>query len=156
AFQSPPAAKSASTSVDTKSNRSKSFSLWTLPVTGTVSLRTAFIEARGHRVQDLRAVATLQHETLKVNVTEASLCGVSFPLSLRMTPKEVDANVTVRATNQSLGGGVQCLTGLPVIMTGNFDIAGTLTAQGTPGEIPKSWAKHLGGTVAFSARDGEI
>ena len=41
-------------------------------------------------------------------------------------------------------------------MTGNFDIAGTLTAQGTPEEIGKSWAKHLAGTVAFSAREGEI
>jgi hypothetical protein len=156
AFQSPPATKSASASVEKKNNPSKAFSLWSLPVTGTVSLRTAFLEARGHRVQDLRAVATLQHETLKVNVTEASLCGVGFPLSLRLTPKEVDADVNVTATNQSLEGVVQCLTGLPVIMTGNFDIASTLTVQGAPEEISKSWAKHLEGTVTFSARDGEI
>jgi hypothetical protein len=156
AFQRTPATKSAGTSVEQESNPSKPFNLWSLPVTGTISLRTAFVEARGHRVQDLRAVATLQHEALKVNVTEASLCGISFPLSLRMTPRELDANVTVTATNQSLEGDVQCLTGMPVIMTGNFDIAGTLTAHGTPQEIGKSWAKHLVGTVAFSARDGEI
>jgi hypothetical protein len=156
AFQSLPAKKGASASVDKDNNPSRSFTLWSLPVTGTVSLRTAFVEARGHRVQDLRADATLQHETLKVNVTEASLCGISFPLSLRLTPKQVDADVNVTATNQSLEGVVQCLTGMPVIMTGTFDIAGTLTAQGTPEEIAKSWAKHLAGTVAFSARDGEI
>jgi len=87
---------------------------------------------------------------------EASLCGVGFPLSLRLTPKEVDADVNVTATNQSLEGVVQCLTGLPVIMTGHFDIASTLTVQGAPDEISKSWAKHLAGTVTFSARDGEI
>jgi hypothetical protein len=156
AFQSPPATKSASTSVDKKNNPSKSYSLWSLPLTGTVSLHTAFLEAGGHRVQDLRAVATLQHEILKVNVTEASLCGVGFPLSLRLTPKEVDADVNVTAMNQSLEGVVQCLTGFPVIMTGHFDIASTLTVQGTPEEISKSWAKHLAGTVAFSAREGEI
>jgi hypothetical protein len=156
AFQGPPAAKSASASVDKKNNPSKSFSLWSLPVTGTVSLRTAFLEARGHRVQDLRAVATLQHEILKINVTEASLCGVRSPLSLRLTPKEVDADLSVTGTNQSLEGVVQCLTSVPVIMTGNFDIAGTLTVRGTPHEIGKSWAKHLAGTVAFSAREGEI
>src|SRR5262249_49269371 len=156
AFQSPPAAKSASASVGKENNPGKSFKLWSLPVTGTVSLRTAFVEVRGHRVQGLRAVATLQHETLKVNVTEASLCGVSFPLSLRLTPKEVDADVNVTAKNQSLEGVVQCLTGMPVIMTGNFDIAGTITAQGTPQNLGKSCARHLAGTVAFSARDGEI
>jgi hypothetical protein len=156
AFQSPPATKTASASVDKGDNRSKAFSLWSLPVTGTLSLRTAFLEAQGHRVQDLRAVATLQHEILKVSVTEASLCGVRSPLSLRLTPKEVDADLNVTATNQSLEGVVQCLTGFPVIMTGNFDIAGTLAVQGTPGEIGKSWAKHLAGTVTFSARDGEI
>jgi hypothetical protein len=156
AFQGTPTAKSASAPVDKESHPRKSFNPWSLPVTGTVSLRSAFVEARGHRVQGLRAVATLQHETLKVNVTEASLCGISFPLSLRMTPKELDAKVNVTAKNQSLEGGVQCLTGVPVIMTGNFDIAGTLTAQGTPDEISEAWAKHIAGTVAFSARDGVI
>jgi hypothetical protein len=156
AFRSPPATRSASASVNKEINPSKSFSLWSLPVTGTVSFRTAFLEARGHRIQDLRAVASLQHEILKVNVIEASLCGVGFPLSLRLTPKELNADVNVTATNQSLEGVVQCLTGLPVIMTGHFDIASTLTVQGAPEDIGKSWAKHLAGTVTFSARDGEI
>jgi hypothetical protein len=156
AFERPPATKSASSSVDKKNNPSKPFSLWSLPVTGTVSLRSAFVEVRGHRAQDLRAIATLQHETLTVNVTEGSLCGVSFPLSWRQTPKEVDASVNATATNQSLEGVVQCLTGVPVIMTGNFDITGTIRARETPQELGRSWAKHLTGTVAFSARDGEI
>lgn len=156
AFQGPPAAQGARESVEKEDNPRKLFSLWSLPVTGTVSLRSAFVEARGHRVEDLRAVATLQQETLKVKVTEASLCGVSFPLSLRLTPRELDANVNVTATNQSLEGVVHCLTGMPVVMTGNFDIAGALTAQGARGEIARSWAKHLAGSVAFSARDGEI
>jgi hypothetical protein len=156
AFRSPPGTNSASASAHTENHGNESFKLWSLPVTGTVSLRTAFFETRGHRVENLRAVATLQHETLKVNVTEASLCEVSFPLSLRLTPKEVDAAVNGTATNQSLEGVVQCLTGMPVIMTGSFDIAGTLTAQGTLEDLGKSWAKHLAGTVAFSARDGEI
>jgi hypothetical protein len=156
ALQSPPATKSASASVPKENKPGKSFTLWSLPVTGTVALRTAFLEAQGHRVQDLRAVATLQHEILRVNVTEASLCGVRLPLSLRLTPKEVDADVNFTATNQSLEGVAKCSTGVPVIMTGNFDIAGTLTAKGAPEEIGKSWAKHLAGTVAFSARDGEI
>ena len=156
AFQSPPATKSASASVDKENNPSKPFRLWSLPVTGTVSLRSAFVEARGHRVQDLRAVAALQHDTLKVNVTEASLCGISFPLSLRLTPKELDADANVAATNQSLEGVVQCLTGMPVIMTGKFDIAGALTSRGTPEQLAKSWVRHVAGTVTFSARDGEI
>jgi AsmA-like C-terminal region len=156
ALQSPPATKSASASVDKENNPSKSFRLWSLPVTGTVSLRSAFVEARGHRVQDLRAVAALQHDTLKVNVTEASLCGISFPLSLRLTPEDVDADVNFAAANQSLEGVVQCLTGARVIMTGKFDISGTLTARGTPEQISKSWARHVAGAVTFSARDGEI
>ena len=156
AFQSPPATKSASASVDKENSPSKSFRLWSLPVTGTVSLRSAFVEARGHRIQDLRAVAALQHDILKVNVTEASLCGISFPLSLQLTPQEVDAHVNVAGTNQSLEGVVHCLTGARVIMTGKFDLAGTLTARGTQEEISKSWARHVAGTVTFSARDGEI
>jgi len=159
ALQGTPAAKAASTSADKKKAApapSKSSNLWSVPVTGTASLRTNFVEYRGYRVQDIRAVAALEHEAASVNVTEASLCGISFPLTLQITPKQFDANVSVTAKDQTLEGVVQCLTGTPVIMTGQFNLASMLSAQGAPDRISESLAKHLVGSIEFSARDGEI
>ena len=142
--------------LEKKGEPGKSFGLWPLPLSGTVSLRTDFVEYRGYRVQGVRAVATLAHETVAVNVTEASLCGVTFPLSLRMTPKEFDATVNVTAKNQSLEDVVQCLGEKPLIITGNINMTSVLTDKTPTEHIGESLVEHLAGSVNFSAQDGEI
>jgi hypothetical protein len=148
--------KAAGAPADEPSEASKSFDLWSLPLKGTVSLRTDFVEYRGYRVQGIRAIATLEHETAAVNLTEASLCGIAFPLSLRMTPTEFDANANVTAKDQSLEDVVQCLAGKRVIITGNFNMTSVLTAKVPMEHIGESVAEELAGSVEFSTQDGEI
>jgi hypothetical protein len=156
AFRGTPTATAATAPADKTGKPSKPFALWPLPLRGTVSLRTDFVEYRGYRLQGVRAAAALERERVAINVTEASLCGLTFPLSLRMTPKEFDANVNVTAKDQSLEGAVQCLAGSPVIITGTFNMASVLTAKGPTEHIGESLAEHLAGSVDFSTRDGEI
>ena len=152
----PPIASAATAPAEKQREPGKSFGLWPLPLNGTVSLRSDFVEYRGYRVQGVRAVATLAPETLTVNVTDASLCGIAFPLSLSMTPKEFDATVNVTTKNQSLEGIVQCLGEKPVDMTGNIDMTSVLTAKTPTEHIGESLVPHLAGSVNLSARDGEI
>jgi hypothetical protein len=156
ALRGTPIATAATAPAEKKGEPSKSFGLWSLPFSGTVSLRTDFVEYRGYRVQGVRAVARLTRETLAVNVTEASLCGIAFPLSLRMTPKEFNATVNVTTKNQSLEGIVQCLGEKPVDITGNIDMTSVLTAKTPTEHIGESLVPHLAGSVNLSARDGEI
>jgi len=156
ALHATPTTKGASAASDKPTKPGKQFALWSLPVKGTVSLRTDFVEYRGYRVQGIRAVATLGHETAAINVSEASLCGIAFPLSFRLSPKEFDANVSVKAKDQSLDTVVQCLAGKDVIITGNFNMTSVLTAKGPVEHIAKSLAEDLAGSVELSARDGEI
>ncbi len=152
----PASAATAPAPEEKKGEPGKAFGLWPLPLNGTVSLRTDFVEYRGYRVQGVRAVATLAHDSVTVNVTEASLCGVTFPLSLRMTPKEFEAAVNVTAKNQSLEDVVQCLGEKPLIITGNINMTSVLTDKTPTEHIGESSVEHLAGSVKFSARDGEI
>jgi AsmA-like C-terminal region len=156
ALRGTPITSAAAEPAEKKNEPRKSFDLWPLPLNGTVSLRTDFVEYLGYRVQGVRAVATLARDTVAVNVTEASLCGVTFPLSLRMTPKEFDATANVTTKNQSLEDVVQCLGEKPLIITGNINMTSVLTAKTPTEHIGESLVEHLAGSVSFSARDGEI
>ncbi len=156
ALRGTPIASAATAPAEKKGEPRKSSGLWALPFNGTVSLRSDFVEYRGYRVQGVRAVATLAHEALAVNVTEASLCGIAVPLSLRMTPKEFDATANVTTKNQSLEGIIQCLGEKPVDISGNIDMTSVLTAKTPTERIGESIVPHLAGSVEFSARDGEI
>jgi hypothetical protein len=156
ALRGTPTAKKASAASDKPSKPGKRFALWSLPVKGSVSLRTDFVEYRGYRVQGIRAVATLGHETAAINVSEASLCGITFPLSVRLSPTEFDAKVNVTAKDQSLDAVVQCLAGKNVIITGSFNMTSVLTAKGPVEHFGESLAEHLVGSVELSAWDGEI
>jgi hypothetical protein len=149
-------AKAASTSADEQDRAGKSFDPWSLPLRGAVSLRTDFVEYHGYRVQGIRARATLQHDAAALEVTEASLCGIALAPSLRITPTQFDARLSLTAKNQSLERVVQCLGSNQVSITGNFTMSGVLSTQGSRQQVRESWAEHLAGSVEFSAQDGEI
>jgi hypothetical protein len=138
------------------SKAGKPFSPWSLPVKGTVALRTDFVEYGGYRVQGVRAVGTLERDSAALDVTEASLCGITGPLSLRMSPTEFDATANVTAKDQSLDALVQCLGGQELVISGRFNMTSALHARGPAEHFGKSLAEHLAGSVEFSARDGEI
>ena len=156
ALRGTPTTKAASAPAEKQNKPEKTLGPWSLPLKGTVSLRADFVEYHGFRVQGLRAVATLGHETAAVDVTEASLCGLTVPPSLRMTPKEFDAHVNVTVKDQLLENVVQCFTGKDVIISGNVNMTSVLAASGPAEHIAESLAEHLAGSVNFSARDGEI
>jgi uncharacterized protein involved in outer membrane biogenesis len=151
-----PNTNAASAPSGTQDKPSKSFDLWSLPLRGTVSLRTDFVEYEHYRVQGIRAAATLEQELATLDLTEASLCGIAFPLSLRVTPKNFDASVNVSAKAQSLGGVAECLGGTNVIITGTFDLASKLSAKGPMQRSGESVIKDISGSMEFSTKDGEI
>ncbi len=156
ALRGAPAPKATGVASGSKTAPGKPFDLWSLPVRGAVSLRTDFLEYRGYRVQGIRADAKLQHELATVNLSEASLCGITFPLSLRVTPDVFDASVNVTAKDQSIERAAQCLAGREVIITGNFNLSSALTTRGPTQRIGESLAEHLAGSVEFSTRNGVI
>jgi len=156
ALRGTPKPKAEGAAAEKQAKSSKRLDLWSLPVKGSIALRADFVEYRRYRVQDIRAVATLEHDLAAVKLTAASLCGIGFPLSLRVTPKEFDASVSLKAEDAPLEGVTRCLAGKEVAITGNFNLSGALSASGPMERVAKSLVEHLAGSVQFSSRNGVI
>jgi uncharacterized protein involved in outer membrane biogenesis len=156
ALRGTPTTQAASSPSEKEIEPGKPFDLWSLPIKGSVTLRTDFVKYETYTVQGIRATATLEQEVASLKLSEASLCGIALPLSVRVTPKEFAANLNVTAKDQSLGGVVQCLGSDNVVITGNFNMTSTLAAKGPMDNIGESLKKSLAGSMEFSAKDGKI
>ena len=125
--------------------------LWKLPVTGQVTLRAPFVQYREYRVAPVAATVALEQDRARLDVHEAQVCGVDFPLTATATPQALDVAVHLSAQQQPLGNVVRCLTSQEVQMTGRFDLRADLHTHGEPGEL----ARNLTGTVDAQAHDGK-
>ena len=96
-------------------------------------------------------VAVAQNE-IDIAVSEANLCGIATPGSLRVTPRHVTLDFKPTSRDQDLDATFSCLLGKKKEMTGVFDLAGQITAQ----DKPEALLKSLQGNLEFVAKDGRI
>ena len=126
--------------------------LWPLPVTGSVAVRAGFLQYHGRRVEPLRATLVLEPQRAHLKVAEAALCGIAFPFSVSARPEHVEAAVRLSAKDQELESVAQCLSSQQVQITGRFDLAAELAAEGKLSEL----MRVIEGSVKAQARGGEI
>jgi hypothetical protein len=130
----------------------ESLKFWPLPMRGTLSANLGYLEARGLRVQPVQAKLELEPERVRLDVTDAALCGVAFPFLLEAAPQGFDVTARISAKEQQLEDVVQCFTDQRVLITGRFDLSAQLAAKGTLEEL----IEKMDGPVQFAAREGEI
>jgi hypothetical protein len=121
-------------------------------VTGTLDVRAGFIEFRHFKVQPVVATFVLEPERARMTATEATVCGISFPFSLDVTPQGTVASVELLAKDQELGATTRCLTSERVLLTGTYDLRAGLRTHGRP----DNFVKNLEGSVSVHARAGEV
>jgi hypothetical protein len=123
-----------------------------LPVRGTLRVKLEEFRYGQFLVSPLRADISLGSDGVDVTVKEATLCGITIPGTLRVTPKELFLAVQPSSIQQSLAEGLNCLGLGEFAATGDFDLRGDLTARG--GEM--GLLRSLRGTGEFVARQGRI
>src|SRR5215831_5260539 len=64
---------------------------WPLPVRGHIDLRAGFIQYGERKAEPVVAVVTLEAERASLDLKQVRLCGISFPLTAEMRPKDVFA-----------------------------------------------------------------
>jgi hypothetical protein len=126
--------------------------LWPLFVTGLVKVRSDFIQYGQYRAAPVSATVTLEEQRAQIDVHEARLCGISFPLTVEAMPHRLAASAHIIARRQELEESVRCLTDQRVLITGGFDLRADLSTSGRRGEL----ARNLKGTVTAQAREGQI
>jgi len=96
-------------------------------------------------------IAFAQNE-IDVAISEANLCGIASPGTLRITPQNITLDFKPVSTDQDLDATFACLSGKKKEMTGVFDLAGKIMGQ----EKPEALLRSLKGNLEFVAKDGRI
>ena len=114
ALRSPSAARPAGEPSDKRNSEEDSFDLWSLPLNGVVSLRSGFVEYRGHRVQGVRAVATLEprksvSRIVRGNLMRGGVSAVASSDSVGLRGRiESDGSGPVRRDRRPVPGRQAC------------------------------------------------
>jgi hypothetical protein len=127
--------------------------LWPLPVTGSVEVRAGFVQYGDHRIAPFEGRLGLERERASLDVKEARMCGLSFPLLFEATPQAFAASGKLTMRDEPLEAAARCLTGGGVEITGNADLQADLRTQGrTRGEL----ARNLTGSAQAELRKGRV
>ncbi len=125
---------------------------WDLPIQGVVRVQSDYFTYDKYSWKPVRADVSLGRDEISVAVSEADLCGISFPGVLKVTPRSLSLDFQPVSKNQELDPAIACLWKEERYMTGNYDLTSALTAQGAVGELREG----LHGNIAFNAAAGRI
>ena len=130
----------------------KKSGVWPLPLSGRVAVSTAFAQYKDYRIEPLAGILNLEAERVRLEVKEARMCGVSFPMEIEAAPQMNWAAVHITMKNQPLERTVRCLTGGNLELTGNADLTAELRTQGQRPHL----LRDMTGTAQAEVRDGRV
>jgi uncharacterized protein involved in outer membrane biogenesis len=126
--------------------------LWPLPVTGRIELRSAFIQHHRYRIEPFAGSLVLEPKRARLEVKEARICGVSFPLQADAVPEEIAVTTQLAIDSEPLEETLRCLTGEAIDITGRATLRADLR---TKGQVPHL-ARNMTGTLQVDLAGGRI
>jgi hypothetical protein len=127
--------------------------LWPLPVTGKVEVRAGFVQFGEHRIAPLEGSAVLEAERARLDVQQARMCGVSFPLQMDATAGGYAIAARLAMKDEPFESALKCLTGDTVQITGSADLRAELRTRGRARE---DLLRNLTGTAEAELRKGRV
>src|SRR6185503_18274354 len=97
-------------------------------------------------------ILLLEPQRARLEVKEARMCGVSFPLELEATPQDTTLDIHLAMKDQPFEKSLHCLTGGTVEITGNADLTAELHTRGQRPHL----LRDLTGTAQLALRDGRV
>ena len=123
-----------------------------LPLRGKVRITADSFTYAGYTWKGVHAVVDLSGGTPSMTITQASLCRISTPGTMAMTPGGVSVRFRPAAKNQPLDKMLACLAGDPARMSGQCDLTARVDTAGHGSEMLVS----ANGQAQFNARNGRI
>ena len=136
----------------TRTPDEKKLEPWPLPVRGRIEVRAAFVEHKQYRVEPFDGILSLEPQRARLEVKEARMCGVSFPLELEATPEDATLDIHLAMKDQPFEKSLHCLTGGTVQITGNADLRAELHTRGHRPHL----LRDLTGTAHAELRQGQV
>jgi hypothetical protein len=135
-----------------KAPEKKKVEPWPLPVRGRIEVRSAFVEQGRYRVEPFDGVLSLEPAKARLDVKEARMCGVSFPLELEVTPEHSTLDIHLAMKDQPVEKSLHCLTGGAVQITGNANLNAELRVEGRRPHL----VRNLTGSAQLELRQGLV
>jgi hypothetical protein len=127
--------------------------LWPLPVSGRIEVRAGFVQGARHRVEPFEGILLLEPRRARLEVTQARVCGVSFPLEFEARPDDFTVVAHLGMRDQPLEAAMRCLTGDTVEITGNAELRAEVK---TNGRSRPELLRNLTGTAQGELRNGRV
>jgi hypothetical protein len=122
------------------------------PLRGRIGLKSTYLEYDRLTWRPLDLEITFLPEGLKVTVREANVCGVSTSGTVQATSEDMALDFQPLVRNQDFSSTVACLSGRPILMTGNLDFYGRVKGRGQSKDLVQS----LQGPLEMETKDGQI
>jgi hypothetical protein len=122
-------------------------------VTGRIAVRVGFVQLAKQRIEPLEGSAVLERERVRLDVQQARMCGVSFPLQLDATPERYSVAAGLAMKDEPFESAIKCLTGDSVQITGTADLRAELRTQG---RVPEELLRNLTGSAEAELRKGRV
>ena len=125
---------------------------WTNPLLGVLKLKTEALTLKGFTWKPFQADITFNEKSTEIALKKASLCTVSTPGTVKISPGEMRVEVKPSAREQHLKSLISCFLDKAAKIDGDFNLDGTLTAQGQREKLIQS----IGGHIELNATEGRI
>lgn len=127
-------------------------SRWSSPIEGVLRVKAAQFGIGDFTFRPVQAGIILKREEVAVKVSQADLCGISVPGSVKFTPQTIALDLHPAAKNQAINPAFACLRNEKGVFTGLYDLNGVLRID----MIDDSFTRSVNGNLELNARSGRI
>ena len=125
---------------------------WTNPIRGVLKLKTERLTYKGFTWNPFQADVIFNDRSADVALKNASLCTISTPGTLKISPEEISVHVKPSVRGQKLKSLISCLLDKAAEVDGDYNLDGELTAHGQNEQLIQS----IGGHIELDAAKGRI
>jgi hypothetical protein len=125
---------------------------WDPDIDGAIDIHVKQVNYGGHTWSPVRAHASFLPDEIRIDVSQARLCGFETPGRVIIKPRTIDLKFQPSASNLEIQKALPCLGGKNGLIQGNMDVVGTVSATGPYDGLSKS----LNGDFHLTAKDGRI
>jgi len=125
---------------------------WEAPFKGTIRVRSEHLSYGKVNWNPAEADVVLTPGSIAIRLSQANLCGISTPGTIKITPEGLSISLSLSAKDKDLESTLACLFNKKHILSGKYTLTGSLSAKGSGDSLLNS----LEGDVELKAKDGRI
>lgn len=126
--------------------------LFEYPVSGTINLAAKSFSLDGYTWKPVHAQISRDQDRIKIDVTEAQLCGIDTLGTLLLDGNIIDLDFKCTAKDRDIAPTYSCLSQNRVQMTGLYEFSGQINAHGPADDLLQT----AQGKFDFIAENGQV